>query len=226
MTRGCRFCSKKAMGHFGREASLWDRVILESSSFVAVPTLGAIVEGWVLLVPKMHYLCIGAMDNHLFPELHEFQKLVCRMVQDCYGPVAVFEHGPARPRQAIGCGVDHAHLHVLPTACDLVSGVREISNEPLEWQSVQGIQDTKAFYSAGLPYLYVEQPTGRSRLTTHPNIQSQLFRRVVAAYEGRAHRYDWQAYPDEHNIRSSIGAFETWLSRNREMSFQPGQGVL
>lgn len=214
MKETCRFCTKLAMGCTEQEAGPWDRVLFQSPNFVALPTLGAITEGWVLLVSKKHYLCMGALCDDLFSELDVFRKFVSHVLQDCYGAIGVFEHGPARPKQAVGCGVDHAHLHMLPTACNLISGVQEVFPDPLQWRAVKGIHDVAAFYSAGLPYLYVEQPLGEAYATTHSNFQSQLFRRVIASSIGRAERYDWRTYHEEQNVESTVRTLEKWVSRN------------
>lgn len=221
MRETCSFCAKIASGQADQEACPWDRVLFQSPNFVVLPTVGAIVEGWLLLVPKKHYLCMAALGNDLLSELNKLREYVSLVLQDCYGSIAVFEHGPARPKQAVGCGVDHAHLHMLPTNCNLIDGIREVFPDSLQWRSVKGIQDAAAFYTAELPYLYVEQPLNEAYLASHPNLPSQLFRRVLAAYTGRPERYDWRTFPEEHNVESTVRTLEAWTSRNGGNLVQP-----
>ena len=75
---------------------------------------GPLVQGWLLVVPKDCHLCIGAPPVQLIAELIGFLDDVVSSVRTEYGPVAVFEHGPIRPLTAVGCGVDYAHVHVVP----------------------------------------------------------------------------------------------------------------
>ncbi|GAG91883.1 unnamed protein product [marine sediment metagenome] len=103
---------------------------------------------------------------------------------------------------------------MVPTACNLISGVQEVFPDSLEWRAVKGVQDLGAFYSAGLSYLYVEQPVGEVYVVTHSNFQSQLFRRVIAASTGRPERYDWRTYQEEQHVESTVRTVEKWLSRN------------
>ena len=54
----CVFCSQ-----FREDSApaVWNEPILESQNFVVVPSLGSLVEGWTLLLPKSHYLSMGAL---------------------------------------------------------------------------------------------------------------------------------------------------------------------
>ncbi len=191
-----------------------DQVLFQSKNFVALPTLGAIVEGWILIVPKKHQLCMGALNKELFSELDMFRKKVYDVLSACYGPIVIFEHGPSNPEQQVGCGVDYAHLHMLPFKYNLIRKHDEIFSNYFKWNPINGMKDTSKFYKKGLPYLYVEQPLGNAFITTHPNIPSQLFRRVVASSIGHPERYDWKTYPEDKNIESTISTLKAWESRN------------
>ncbi len=214
MRETCRLCANMGSGQLDQEPSPWDCVILQTPNFTVLPTVGAIVEGWLLVIPKDHYLCLGALSNELLSELQQVREFVSAMLQECYGPIAVFEHGPAQPKQLVGCGVDHAHLHVVPTSCDLVDGLRQDLQFPLEWRAVNGVQDAHEWYAAGLSYLYVEQPLGEAYIASHPRMGSQLFRKVIGRYAGRPESYDWRKFPERENVTSTICTLETWLSEN------------
>lgn len=100
-------------------AESWNVPLLESPNFVVLPSLGALVEGWVLLVPKQHFLSMGALPDSLIPEMQDLKRSVCAFLQDTYGTASAFEHGPGQKERKVGCGVDHAHLHILPVNFDL-----------------------------------------------------------------------------------------------------------
>lgn len=46
----------------------WDNPVFESRNFVVVPSLGSLVEGWMLLLPKKHLLSMGALPEELVAE--------------------------------------------------------------------------------------------------------------------------------------------------------------
>src|SRR6266566_5391719 len=104
----CNICRK--FEQHGGGAELWDHVLFESRNFVVVPTVGAIIPGWLLLLPRKHFLCVGAMSDGLFCELLELRRVATKALSDSFGGVTCFEHGPAEPCTKVGCGVDHAHL--------------------------------------------------------------------------------------------------------------------
>ncbi len=214
MVNGCRFCMACGQTVLNKNIQSCNKVLFESKNFAVFPTLGALVEGWLLIVPKDHALCLGALSQELYSELEELRSKVSLVLEECYGSVTVFEHGPAQPNHLVGCGVDHAHLHILPTRINLIEGVKEIFPDPLKWEPVRGIQETARLYEAELPYLYVEQSSGRGYVTTHPNLQSQMFRKVIARHIGRPEQYDWRQYDEEANIISTVERLEKWLSQD------------
>src|SRR5690349_2831997 len=105
--KGCCFC-------FTRDSSarhFWDQPLFESPNFFAIPSLGALVEGWVLLVPRAHVVCSGALESRLLDEFAAMKEKLSALVRERYGTVSIFEHGPSVPGHDVGCTVDHAHLH-------------------------------------------------------------------------------------------------------------------
>lgn len=202
------FSSPAATSLFGDTRHIWNRILFESESFCAVPSLGALVEGWLLVVPKKEAICIGALQTPLLSELRSFVEMVASRLQTVYGPVALFEHGPRGKDTAVGCGVDYAHLHLVPTRYSLLSSARQLAPR-LRWRDALGLSDTRAQFTRHRPYLYLEQPYGAtSYLTNGPSIPSQLFRRVVSQCLGTPEKYDWKRFPQLQNISATIAALE------------------
>jgi ATP adenylyltransferase len=196
---GCRYCDNILSISPGRNLEVYDRILCESKNFVAVPTIGSLVEGWVLVVSKEHHVRMACLGDDQLEELNHFKSDLVRVVADYYGPVAIFEHGPSRPMQAVGCGVDHAHLHIVPTDCDLIRGLHDITDHELEWAKVSGVLELRSYRDSEKEYLFVEQPVGDGRVATSPRFGSQLFRRVVANHIGFPSRYDWKSYVGAEN---------------------------
>jgi len=219
MDSGCRLCDVE---HRCWSRNPWDRILWESADFLALPTLGAIVEGWLLIVPKDHYLCAGALQSELLPELDRFLRSVTHRVEREYGQTAVFEHGPSCVGEPVGCTVDHAHIHIVPIRHNLMEGARDLAPRTLQWRRAAGLEDARDFHMRRLPYLYVEQPRGIAHIATGPGIPSQLFRKVVAKFMGVPERYDWRRFPETRNIEATIEK----LSRNSEGSMRPDVALI
>lgn len=215
MTGKCAFCSKSAPGPLHPDGQPWDCILFESANFLVFPSIGSIVEGWLLIAPKKHYLCMAALDIFLQEELNLLRKFASLALHDCFGPLVLFEHGPAGPNQAVGCGVDHAHFHLVPTNGNIIDGLHTVFREHLQWKRAKGVQDAAILHMAKSSYLYVEQPLGQAFLTSHPRLGSQLLRKVVAAHVGREPFYDWRRFPEEDNARTTVQKIQAWKSQHR-----------
>ena len=182
----------------------WDEVLYETEHFVVVPTVGALVEGWLLIVTKKPYLCMGAIEQTLYLELASLKEYVFSVLGQAYGEVAAFEHGPSQTGQRVGCGVDHAHLHVLPVDFSLIERVPQVTDALLSWREVENIHAARELFSEGKPYLYVEQPADVGRISNASVAPSQLFRRVIAEAIGSPDAFDWRSNPMEANVISTV----------------------
>lgn len=199
------FRSKYADQHFQNSMGIWNLVLFESRSFIAVPSIGALVPGWLLIVPKNEALCVGALDDERHEELMIFAAQVMRKQEECFGPIAMFEHGPAMKSSCVGCGVDFAHLHLVPVKYDLHSGAVRAA-PTLKWGPAKGFEVLSGLHKKGISYLYLWQPDIYSNpiVGTGSSIPSQLFRRVIAGYMGDPSKFDWKTNPHIENIQNTI----------------------
>ena len=181
----------------------WNEPLFESPNFIVLPSLGALVEGWLLLVPKKHFICMGALPDSVASEMHEMKNFLCSVLQQYYGEICAFEHGPSRANLNVGCGVDHAHLHIVPVAFDLASAVTSFLPEDTFW-SEAGLEECRASFGRGEDYLYLEQPIGAGRIATHHAFESQLFRRAIAARIGALTQFNWREYPQLPKVAATI----------------------
>ncbi len=121
MDNNCVFCDLTKLG---------ERLIAENNGYYVAATLGQIIGGYALVIPKAHISCMGALTYH-GPDsetkaMLKITEKVCRALSLEYQhstsatpyPVTVFEHG------IVGQTVKHAHLHLLPTVIDLTPKIR------------------------------------------------------------------------------------------------------
>jgi diadenosine tetraphosphate (Ap4A) HIT family hydrolase len=201
------FQTSRAVEAYSAFRNLWDTPIFESRNFVAVPTVGALVEGWLLIVPRAPVLSFARLPKELFSELEFFLNDVTAAIQSAYGPVSVFEHGPSCAASAVGCGVDYAHLHLVPVDCDLLAGAKQIAPK-IQWSRVNSIENIYQYAKNDGGYWFLQQKfgVGECYVGTCPNEKpmSQLFRRVIANHVGRPSDFDWKQYAGEVEIAATV----------------------
>lgn len=195
----CRFDS--ALHQDGSKA-IWDRTVLENENFVTIPSLGSIVPGWLMVIPRRHFLNMLEVDDR--PGLAEIITKTKQVLEATFGAATVFEHGAATEHSAIGCGVDHAHLHIVSLPFSLGEAISGYQDLRYEWQSVPN------------PYLALDVPVtidylfyqefGRPSYISLPNRPiSQYFRRVIASKVGQLGEFDYRKHSFESNVRATIG---------------------
>ncbi len=212
----CKFCQKFGGPTGGEEES--DHVLFESPNFVVVPTIGSIIPGWVLVVPRSHFLNVGSFNLALFQEFMRIQEIAAKALRDCFGPVSIFEHGPVRERESVGCGVDHAHLHIVATELDLPGIIKRSGETQLQWRPASGIHATRPFAIEQMPYVFLQQASGGAWIGSASVIESQLIRKVIAAHVSRPDCWDWKAHPFESNAKETVKRLEAWKTARYEMS--------
>ena len=201
----CRLCHSLGADS---SANVWDKPVIESPNFVAVPSLGALVPGWVLLLPKKHHVAMGAVPSSETAELREIKRALVSRLGQAYGELCAFEHGPSGPGREVGCGVDHAHLHLVPLKFDLGAAVLPLLPRGVRWSEAD-LDDSKRAFEDGLDYLYLEQPLGRGRIAVCDRFGSQLFRRVIASHLGIDDEYNWREHPKVDNILSTVRTLQS-----------------
>lgn len=205
--KDCSYCSLIHKSHKIQENRLpWDKVLFETDNFLVVPTLGSIIEGWLLVIPKMHYLSFGAIPAGFRSELSIVLQKAAHVIESIYGCPTIFEHGPSIPNTKVGCGIDHAHLHLVPLRESLIKRTEKYNCQPLgisQYTDDDFILMRDLFMSKK-PYLFVREPSGTRVFFDAQNAPSQFFRRVIAEIYGVDDKYDYHVYAFEENIVSTI----------------------
>lgn len=199
----CRLCCRDP------ENERWNTPLFETENFIAIPSLGSMIEGWVLLLPKQHYICIGALPTRLIDEMEDLKQTVVRFLQEVYGSVSIFEHGPHIVNSLVGCGVDHAHLHLLPVGFDLRSAAAPFLPTDVVWQNATITECRRAFTKSN-DYLYLEQPIGQGFIATHDKFKGQLFRQAIASGLGILPKYNWREFAYMDNVETTIARARIW----------------
>jgi diadenosine tetraphosphate (Ap4A) HIT family hydrolase len=175
--KGCVFC-----GHEQHRA----RIVCESGRFYAIPTVGQISDGGhMLIIPKGHHVCLGAMDDAHFDEFEAMHADLKRRIRASYGKrVVSFEHG------ILGQSVPHGHLQVLPSDTDLYGRISQDFKLVKPLGSVREIRELHR--TKGVYLFYENQQDDRFGflLDSFP----QYLRIVAAECIGKPQRGNWREW--------------------------------
>ncbi len=200
--RDCRLC-KVVQTPIG-ERAIHDTVLLETDAFEWIPGIGAIVEGYSLIVSKHHVPNTGHLNDSAIAELDRFAGEVKRILKEVYSVgTIVFEHGTAGSRRKAGCCIEHQHLHLLP--CDLATipvQLKRILPVPI---AIDSFFELKPYQAEGKPFIYYETTEGQGFVFDAPNdLPSQFMRQVLSIELGCATQWEWGQNPFSDRVAAFV----------------------
>jgi ATP adenylyltransferase len=161
-----------------------------------IPTRGAFVPEWLLVVPRVACISIAELDAAQRVSLLAIVDKISELISARAEASVMFEHGPGRQLSAAGCGVDQAHLHVVGGKYNLLESLVEQVGE-VYWSAVDHADPW-----AGVPldsdYLIIRNRDRAVRAFTS-NPTSQRLRRALADTLGLGNEWDYRSHPNEEN---------------------------
>ena len=153
-------------------------------------TLGQITDGgYLLLIPKRHVECIGAMEElEIMVLTGLLYQTKAALIKEYRQAWALFEHG------IIGQTIKHAHMHVLPTAifADFTSRVQK-DFPKCDISLLNSLDSLREFYQkVQKPYLLLEHFGEKHKIFWDSSAPPQYLRIVVAEALGRPERANWR----------------------------------
>lgn len=142
---GCPFCELRSL----------ELVLAETPSFYLLADHAPLVSGHLLIVPRAHYACYGAVPADLDEELLGLKATARRFLTEVYSAPTFFEHGIFRQT------VFHAHLHAMPfgpVTWNLQGMATESGGVPSDGQ-----ESIRAWYAQRGHYFYLETPGDTAR---------------------------------------------------------------
>ncbi|MDO8523208.1 MAG: hypothetical protein Q7S12_02915 [bacterium] len=186
MDNNCVFCDR---------SQFEERLCGETKDFWIIATLGQITDGgYVLLVPKRHVECIGAME---MAKINLLEKLVAQisdaLLKEYGAPsTTLFEHG------IVGQTIKHAHLHIVPAKLDITHRIfADFPRNAVFFQAYLS-QFCDAWKKIQMPYLlWKDSVVGGFKASLSPEAPLQYLRTVVAETIGRPERANWRTMDPE-----------------------------
>lgn len=198
--KACRFCNIVG-GKYLYEGI--DEPFASNNGFIAVASIGAMVEGWSLVIPKEHQLSLRNVYGN--PGFEDFMGIVFPSLSHLYGPLIAFEHGSNKEGSITACGTDHAHLHLVPFRESLTP---ELQNSGMQWVQCHPSEILlRAGKSEYLFYCELESvkgwlnPIGYLHVLERPI--SQFFRHLIAQRNGHSEISDYRRFPHLDTARQT-----------------------
>ncbi len=212
----CPFCSEFNNGGeischesaFESISGITKRCIFETENFVCAPSIGSFVEGYLLIIPKKHFLSFLAIPESYMTELLSIIHAISIFYKCIYcKELIIYEHGSVNTQNIGGMSVAHAHLHCVPCSERIITKCPEF--EFLKFQSFFEVVD---YYSShqDLPYLLLKDIDDNFYFSISDEIPSQYFRKQVCNVCGVPGTWDWKQYPYVSYAKSTIENAKTF----------------
>lgn len=181
----------------GQEVAIpdYELPLFVSDLFVMMPTLGCLVPGWLLVVPRRPMANLTKLNTCERKCLQELIIALRHRLNYVGKEVFYFEHGSV-PGSPASCGVDQAHLHIVPLSFDLIEAA--IRRRDVDWKVTSYGPCSLAFQQS--EYLFVSDSHGRSIVGTTKSSSSQWFRRLIAAETNQRDLWDYRVHSGSENM--------------------------
>lgn len=184
----CSFCSeingKEENNFFDiylkeefEKEELNSRIVATTHKFVIMTMVGPLVPGYLLIVPKDHYLSISQLPKEQIEELKIVKEELKKVFEKHYGKSVFYEHGALSCSAKGGSCSDHAHLHIVAVDIDVKDKFGQYGYELRKLDDYSEIINQK---QRNIPYLYYENQKGEMFLADAPIVESQFIRKLIA----------------------------------------------
>lgn len=191
----CKFCNL--------DKSKYYNTILDSTdNFIVIPSIGSLVDGYVLIVSKKHYYNMLEIDLKSQEEYYNLINKYRETFKKIYNkyPI-VFEHGSSIYDESSASSIVHAHTHIVN---------HNFKNEKhliyeMNFRDFNILSNNNDVSKSYIMYI---SPNNKSFITYEFISKSQLMRFYIAK-DLDLNYYDWKSYSFNKNIKSTINKIKT-----------------
>lgn len=162
LSTNCAFCQQISISNY---------ILKETPTFRILADHAPLVEGHMLIVPRQHYACYGAVPATLDAELIALKREIQRFFLQFYAPIVFWEHGVFRQT------VFHGHLHCFPFG-ELSQAQYELCEE-FKAAIVHSQDDIRAWYAAHGTYYYLEASRGAFLFAPQMDLYVRIIQEVL-----------------------------------------------
>jgi len=198
----CPFCRELQSGRLPDfcDAEIDSRILHETDQFVVLSDISPLVPGHVMIVPKAHILCYGAVEAAAQGEFSGIVNATRKILREHYGPSVVLEHGTSS-LEPVADHVTHAHLHIVPADIDIRDSLVNFNTTP-----IASLSDLSRWAVRDEAYIYFESCAGERIVADQiVDIPRLFIRREVAKRVGVPDPlWDWRRHILSDNFRSTV----------------------
>lgn len=198
------------------------RILAKSTNFATVADISPLVEGHLLVAPKVHYFnYASAMQDHRNEAVTVLLD-AARWVKATYGMVALFEHGSTHDGVNNAC-IHHAHVHVLPVSANALSDV--MRSDHLGVETFDDIDEWLRIADAHRTYLMCSNGETFAIALPSASVRHQYLRAAAGRVLGIPDpEWDWSVVVRKHLLRATVDRFRSTPSVQDEGSLSTGLG--
>ncbi len=178
-----------------------NRKVFETENFVVFPTVGCFVIGYLLIMPKQHFLSFGDLDAMMIEELNGIVKRISKFNKQNYGKECIiFEHGTKDLTKLTSTSIMHAHIHIIPFENNII----KFLPNGCELKKIGGFEDLKYEQDN---YLYIRDIYKNDYIVKNAGYPSQFFRKVACECIGIPDCWEWQKYDFKENMEKTLNYY-------------------
>jgi diadenosine tetraphosphate (Ap4A) HIT family hydrolase len=198
----CPFCREIQSGQLPDfcDADIDSRILHETDRFVVMADISPLVPGHVMIVPKAHILCYGAVEDTARDEFSGIVNAVRTILGEHYGPSVILEHGTSS-LDPVADHVTHAHLHIVPADIDIRDSLLNYHTTP-----IASLSDLSRWAARDEAYIYFESCAGERIVADRiVDIKRLFIRSEIARCIGLLDPlWDWRRHILSDNLRSTV----------------------
>ena len=184
---------KKCVLCFGGLALDSKYALFDDELFWVVCDGNPLIEGHILIIPKEHISCMGALNETSFEKYKKLYEKVLNFLNKSYGQVGVFEHGIS------GQTVFHAHTHFLP----FDKSITEVVPEKETIHEISTLDEIRNEFNEKQKYLYVSVNDKKWVVDTDLGFP-RFFRDRFAKVLGVEERSNWKKAREDHSLENTF----------------------
>lgn len=205
MSNKCKFCNELNNINYPLQSKLGlnSTILAENKNWAILPALGSVVNGYIMIVNKLHYFSIATCPTEQFEELEKIISLCRNVLRKEYNQECIFfEHGSLSKDMLGSNSIEHIHLHVVPLGKDLSFSFKSANLH----ETIQSLYDLKEkALKNNCAYLFYEDCNKNRFYIKDENafFPSQFFRQQIAKLVGRSNEWNWKTHPNYNEFLST-----------------------
>ena len=217
----CTFCSE-LLGllqktNYGRLTGqhTTGRILWRNDDFALIPSLGPLVEGHLLLIPKHHDFSFANLSKTVLSRAEKLIASISQFFSEQARQTLIFEHGAIiqngcayerRIKKAMaGACTDHAHVHLVPglSATPVICEMERMRLH-LRKRKLRHLCELPEAVEREFPYVIIGGSNIESWvLYVLEELPSQFMRQLVASLVGLK-EWNWSQSPRIHLVQKTV----------------------